>query len=259
MRRILAVTVPALAFLLAGYAPAQTPSSGQDMAGMPGMSMPEGKTAPGMKGMQGADEDMNSMDDMDMGPHMKMTASRPPQPGDAQKAQQIVEAARQAMEPYKDYHYALSHGFQIFRPNTPQKQYHFTNRRNAMEARVRFDPAHPTSLLYEKQGNGYKLIGVMYTAPKSFTEDDLNARVPLSVAHWHEHINYCAPPPGQQGETMMPHAEFGLRGSITTASQCSAAGGTFYPVLFNWMLHVYPFAPTQAKVWSTEMPGLENH
>ena len=34
---------------------------------------------------------------------------------------------------------------------------------------MRLNPDHPTSLLYEKQGDGYKLIGVMYTAPK-YTE-----------------------------------------------------------------------------------------
>ena len=49
--------------------------------------------------------------------------------------------------------------------------YHFTNYRYAMEAAFNFNPEHPTSLLYEKHGDDYKLIGVMYTAPKRLSED----------------------------------------------------------------------------------------
>src|SRR5579864_3505388 len=45
---------------------------------------------------------MHSMEGhMDMGPHMKMTALRPSKPGDAARAQQVAEAARQAAEKYK--------------------------------------------------------------------------------------------------------------------------------------------------------------
>ncbi len=40
---------------------------------------------------------------------------------------------------------------------------------------MHFNPEHPTSLLYEKHGDDYKLIGVMYTAPKRLGEDELDA------------------------------------------------------------------------------------
>ncbi len=30
------------------------------------------------------------------------------------------------------------------------------------------------------------------------------------------------------------------------------AGGTFHPVIFNWMVHVYPFETEQANIWSVE-------
>jgi hypothetical protein len=194
---------------------------------------------------------MHSMEGhMDMGPHMKMTALRQPKPGDAARAQEIVEAARKASEKYLDYHVALADGFKIFLPNVPQKMYHFTNYEYAMEAAFRFNPEHPTSLLYEKHGDAYKLIGVMYTAPKRFTEDQLDERVPLSVAQWHEHVNFCAAPAGRRGEGLLPHPQFGLRGSITTQEACDAAGGTFHPVIFNWMVHVYPFEKDQASIWS---------
>jgi len=196
---------------------------------------------------------MHSMEGhMDMGPHMKMTALRQPKPGDAARAQLVADQARKASEKYLDYHAALDDGFEIFHPEVPQKMYHFTNYRYAREAFLHFNPEHPTSLLYEKHGDDYKLIGVMYTAPKRFTEDQLDERIPLSVAQWHEHVNFCAPPAGKRSEMLLPHPQFGLRGSITTQEACDAAGGTFRPVIFNWMVHVYPFEKDPAAVWSVE-------
>src|ERR1700685_3557020 len=61
------------------------------------------------------------------GPHMRMTALRPVQPGDAERAEQIVSALRQTMEKYRDYRVALGDGYRIFLPNLPQSEYHFTN------------------------------------------------------------------------------------------------------------------------------------
>jgi hypothetical protein len=233
--------------------PAQPSMPGMDMSGMKNMSAPADKDA-------GADADndtsahvMNSMEGhMDMGPHMKMTALRQPKPGDAERAKQVVENARTASEKYVDYHAALADGYQIFHPEIPQKMYHFTNYGYAREAAFKFNPEHPTSLLYEKHGDDYKLIGVMYTAPKRLGEEQLDERIPLSIAQWHEHVNFCAPPTGRKREVMAPHPQFGLRGSITTQEACDAAGGTFHPVIFNWMVHVYPFEKDQASIWSVE-------
>ena len=225
-------------------------TSGHDVAKMPGSAEKSGD--------KDAERDasahvMNSMEGhMDMGPHMKMTALRPSKPGDAARAQQVAEEARKASEKYIDCHAALADGFKIFHPEVPQKMYHFTNYGYAVEAAFRFNPDHPTSLLYEKHGDDYKLIGVMYTAPKRFGEDQLDERVPLSVAQWHEHVNFCAPPADKRKEMLAPHPQFGLHGSITTQEACDAAGGTFHPVVFNWMVHVYPFEKDQAKVWSVE-------
>lgn len=36
----------------------------------------------------------------------------------------------------------------------------------------------------EKHGTDCKLIRVMYTAPKRFSKDQLDKRIPLSVAQW---------------------------------------------------------------------------
>jgi len=257
-------------FLLASVVWSQQPpaSSNAQSSGpqsMPGMDMP-GHDMSNMKGMSmGTDKDkdekdpdasrhaMHSMEGhMDMGPHMKMTALRPAKSGDAERAQQVVEAARKASAKYVDYHVALADGFKIFHPEIPQKMYHFTNYQYAFEAAFGFNPEHPTSLLYEKHGDDYKLIGVMYTAPKRFGEDQLDERIPLSIAQWHEHVNFCSPPADRRNELMTPHAQFGLRGSIITQAACDAAGGTFHPVIFNWMVHVYPFEKDQASVWSLD-------
>ena len=256
-------------------APSQPSTSATNMPGMsgPGMShmpmkdMPRSSEKDGDKDKdkdkddkddKDADSDasphvMHSMEGhMDMGPHMKMTALRPPQPGDRARAHQVADQARRASEKYTDYHTALAEGYKIFHAELPQKMHHFTNYGYAMEAAFRFNPDHPTSLLYEKHGQDYKLIGVMYTAPQRFTEDQLDERIPLSVAQWHEHVNFCVPPAGRQKEMMGPHAEFGLRGSITTQEACDAAGGTFHPVIFSWMVHIYPFEKDQARIWSVE-------
>ncbi|MGA9974230.1 MAG: hypothetical protein WBP98_05465 [Candidatus Sulfotelmatobacter sp.] len=239
----------------------QQPAGGSAPAGalqsMPGMDMPghDMSNMP-MNGDRDSDASASAMHSMeghmDMGPHMKMTALRPAKPGDAERAQAVVEVARKTLEKYKDYHVALNEGFRIFFPNVPQKMYHFTNYSYGREAALHFNPEHPTSLLYEKHGDDYTLIGAMYTAPRAFTEDELDARIPLSVAQWHEHVNFCRGPFGHLSEYFGPNAKFGLKGSIATQEACDAAGGTFHPVILNWMVHVYPFEKDQANIWSVE-------
>jgi hypothetical protein len=163
-----------------------------------------------------------------------------------------VQAARAAAEKYQDYKVALADGYKIFLPKVPQKQYHFTNYWYAFRARKHFDPAHPTSLLYEKHGDDYKLIGVMYTDKKDASEDKLNERIPLSIAQWHAHVNLCMPPRDKRQEAMPPNAKYGLQGSIATKDACNAAGGKFFPQVFGWMVHVYPFEQKAEDVWSAE-------
>ena len=195
---------------------------------------------------------------MDMGPHMKMTTMRDLKAGDQEKADEVVEAARKSAEKYTDYRSALADGYKIFLPNLPQKQYHFTNYRYAFEAALHFNPEHPTSLLYEKHGDDYKLIGVMYTAPKNANWNDLDQRIPLSIAQWHAHVNMCLPPADRKNEAWGPSAKFGLAGSITTKADCEAAGGKFMPQIFGWMVHVYPFEQKPEGIWSVERQA-HNH
>ena len=75
---------------------------------------------PDMKGMNndGSAHAMLSMSDreMDMGAHMKMTTLRDLKPGDQEKADQVVAAARAAAEKYTDYKVAWPTGTGFFCP-----------------------------------------------------------------------------------------------------------------------------------------------
>ncbi len=226
------------------------------MANMPGMQATPAAVA------STAPTANTSMDSMSMpmhGGHMQMTPARQPSPADREKARQIVAALKTAMEPYKDYRAAEAAGYIPFHPEFKQPIYHFTNMRDAFLNQFSFDPARPTSLMYKPVESGYELVGAMYTAPRAATFDQLNSRVPLGVATWHLHVNLCKPPQGTEREMLQPNPQFGLAGSITTQAQCEAAGGQFFPVIYNWMVHVWPFETDPAKVWaSEEHPGAMN-
>jgi hypothetical protein len=209
-----------------------------DMQGMPGMQ----------HGQMSADQMANQQmipGHQHMGPHMHMTAARPATPGDWARADQVASELRDSIEKYKDYRVALADGFQIFMPNLPQAMYHFTSTKNGFLESFTFDPARPTSLLYKKTASGYELIGAMYTMPLRATEDEMNERIPLSVAQWHLHTNLCMPKVG----TRLDPTQFGLTGSIVTKDACTAAGGRFFPTIFGWMVHVYPFESSREKIW----------
>jgi hypothetical protein len=212
----------------------------QKMADMPGM-------------------EMNGMGDMsNMGPsmaamagHMDITPLRPKQPGDEEKAKAVVAAVKATMDRYKDYRKALADGYAIANPKLEQPQYHFNNEANARAADSHFDPTRPTSLLYRRTPTQrYKLEGVMFTARPNATEDELNDRIPLSVAHWHEHTNFCAAPANKVKEYHGAHPKFGMFGSIHTKAACDAEGGTFYPYMFTWMIHVFPYESDFKDVFS---------
>ena len=257
---ILALRFSGIAHSLAA---AQQPSPQQKpgneagpMPDMPGMGMDH--DMPGMKAVpeggekdqqaeHGAMDAMSHMHHHQMGPHMYMTALRPAKPEDWDKADQIVTQLRESIVKYKDYHVALGEGFRIFMPNLPQSEYHFTNYYYGYLESFSFDPARPTSLLYKKTKTGYDLTGAMYSMPKRVSEGQLNERVPLSVAQWHLHTKLCMPPKQERGHADL--TRFGLQGSILTKEACTEAGGTFYPVIFGWMVHVYPFENSREKIW----------
>ena len=188
-------------------------------------------------------------------PHLKLTAKRPEQLGDRQRAAAIVAALKPALERYHDYHVALRNGYELFMPQIPQPVYHFANYLEDFAESRRFQPDQATALLYRKTASGYDLVGAMYTAPADASELDLDARVPLSVTQWHQHINICLPPRGTAAKA--DWTTFGPDGSISTAGACSAAGGRFVKQLFGWMVHVYPFEKTFDQIWGMvpDSPG----
>jgi hypothetical protein len=184
---------------------------------------------------------------------------------------------------------ALSEGYRIFLPTVTQEVYHFTDYGAASrEYSGHFDLARPGSLLYVKNSSGdYVLVGAMYSAPADYTSDQLDALIPLSVAHWHAHTNICLPNGitlddllrGDIGAThldmpgMMPagstrsarainrrlgflaDGRFGFTGKIADAAECEAAGGHFLKQAFGWMVHVYPFNGDDLKVaFGTSVP-----
>jgi len=226
-----------------GRLDAQTTQQHQHDGAMPGMNMDDDS---GNHAEAGA---MQSMEHgHHMGAHMQMTPGRPATAEDRQRADQIAATLGGAIEKYKDYRVALAEGYRIFMPNLPQAQYHFTNYWNGFLEGFTFDPARPTSLLYRKTKDGYELIGAMYTAPRSTSLEELDERIPLGVAHWHQHTNLCMP---KRDETKRADwRKFGLTGSISTETDCKEANGRFYPVIFGWMVHVYPFESSSAKIWA---------
>jgi hypothetical protein len=195
----------------------------------------------------------------DMDPHMSVTKLRPLQPGDQARADAIVAAAKKVADRYLDYRKAEADGYTIFMPEQRQNVYHFILEFPGSDGKDRFDPEQPRALLYTKidgPSPGYKLVGVMYMARYGTTEEELNARVPLSIARWHVHLNMCVPQQPGQRDWLMDDRTFGLNGSITTEEACRAAGGYFKPHLAGWMIHIYPFETDAAKIWGT---GMDDH
>ena len=244
------------------------PAFAHDMAAMGDM---DGDSAPNAMGGQ-----------MGMGAHMVMTESRPQTPQDVERAHDVINTLRRELAKYRDSRVALAEGYQIFLPTVPQDVYHFTDYRAAQQEYTgHSDPRFPGSLLYVKNSSGdYVLIGAMYSAPADYTPDQLDAIIPLSVAHWHAHTNICLPNgvtlndvlrgdvhgtqvdmPGMLPVSSSPAApginqrlgfladgRFGFTGKIADAATCEAAGGHMLKQAFGWMVHVYPFNGDDLKV-----------
>jgi len=243
-----------------------------------------------MEEMDGHDMAPNAMGgQMGMGAHMVMTSSRPQKPNDIERAHDVIDTLRRALVKYHDSRVALSEGYRIFLPTVAQEVYHFTDYGAASrEYSGHFDLAHPGSILYVKNSSGdYVLVGAMYSAPADYTPDQLDALIPLSVAHWHAHTNICLPngitlddllrgdigtthldmpgtmPTGSPSSApainrrlgFLADGRFGFTGKIADAAECEAAGGHFLKQAFGWMVHVYPFNGDDLKVaFGTSVP-----
>lgn len=177
------------------------------------------------------------------GRHVLNTPAREVTPADVARGDSLRATVRAILERYPTPEDAERAGYRWFlrRPKEP-RVYHYTNRQNAKQARTHFDARQPTALLYKKDASGtLRAVGVMYTAPPSATADELDARVPVSLGQWHQHVKLCLPRQGtnaDEADMMGPNARFGPLGKIDTKEACEAAGGRFVPRMFGWMVHV---------------------
>jgi hypothetical protein len=199
-----------------------------------------------MAGM--ADHAMGDMGmDAIMGLHMEMTAKRVATHDDSTRALAVVGELRRAIAKYKDVSVAERDGFKMFAPNIKnQRVFHFTSYRNAFKESFRFDPEQPTSLLYKRTPDGQMmLIGAMYTMPKRADIAKLNERVPLGIAQWHKHVNWCVPKRGETSrwsERENGRPVFGPESPIATQAACDSVGGNFLASPLGWMVHANVFA-----------------
>ena len=198
-----------------------------------------------MTGM--ADHAMSGPMDVNMMKHMELSPVRAATHADSVRALAAADELRKAIAKYQDTAAAVAAGYKMFLPNVKdQHVFHFTRSMNAIKAVFRFDPAQPTSLLYKRGTDGkLKLVGAMYTLPRSASLDRLNERVPLGIARWHKHVNWCLPK-AREGKRFAEKLQdgspkFGPESPIATKAECDAVGGRFHPNLLGWMLHANVF------------------
>ncbi len=193
--------------------------------------------------------------------HMEMTPLRAASAGDSVRAARVAGELRAELGKYRDTIAAVADGYKMFLPNVKtQKVYHFTNNWRAVQEAFRFEPRKPTSLLYKKDTSGrFVLVGAMYTAPKRWGPDRLDERVPLSVARWHKHVNWCMPKKGETErwlERKDGQAVFGPESPIATKSACDAVDGNFVDSLFGWMVHANVMEGNDpTSIWGDEHAG----
>jgi len=189
-----------------------------------------------------ADHAMSGAMDENMMKHMVLTPTRKATRDDSLRAARVAADLKAAIAKYQDTAVAVSDGYKMFLPNVKnQKVYHFTNYGRAFKEAFRFNVEEPTSLLYKRADNGkLTLVGAMYTMPQRAGIDRLNDRVPLSIARWHKHVNWCLPKKGDEArwlETKNGKPQFGPESSVATKAACDAVNGEFQESLFGWMLH----------------------
>jgi hypothetical protein len=189
--------------------------------------------------------DATPVPSMKMGSHMQMSLKGTAAPTDAARAMDILAAAHAVLSRYRDVNTALRDGYRPFYPTGRiGEEIHYTNYRYWRKEQRHLDYSHPASILYKRTTEGLKAVGVMYTAPRDSSPQQLDAIAPLSIATWHRHVDFCGGPKDlPRAEQFGPNARFGPQGSIHSEEACRAAQGLWIPVVLNWMTHVYPDGP----------------
>lgn len=184
--------------------------------------------------------------------NLRVTPPRPATAADSARAASIAEELWGSIEKYQDVRDAVADGFVQMVSGPRQKVVHLTNRRYAVQNAIGFDPTRPTSLLYQRApGGGLVLTGAMFTAPIDASLEELDARVPLGIAQWHLHTNFCVPEGNQiqrPRNIRNRRPALGPGGRPTTKEACEASGGQFRETVFNWMVHV-EFAEDGTVTW----------
>ena len=119
------------------------------------------------------------------GTHVRLSPTRAGTRTDSARALAIADILRAAIAKYADTAAAVRDGYKLFAPNIKaQLVLHYSKWTSALAESFRFDPAQPTSLLYTREADGrLKLIGAMYTAPKSVRDGELDRRGDGSSRH----------------------------------------------------------------------------
>ena len=190
--------------------------------------------------------------------HMEMSPTRRATREDSARALSLAKQLRAALGKYADTVAAIADGYRMFAPQLKQQRvFHFTNYRHAFMAGFRFDPDKPTSILYRRGADGrLELVGAMYTAPKRMGVDKLDGRVPLSIARWHKHVNWCVPRLREKDrwfERRDGLPVFGPESPIASKKECEEVGGLFFASPMGWMIHANVFLGDDLNtIWGHE-------
>jgi len=260
MRKSTAITITLGLIVLLLAARHARHAAAQGVGGRQGSAAMDSARMAGM-----ADHAMGGSMDENMMKHMELTPVRVATHEDSVRAMRLAGELKQAILKYSDTAAAVADGYKMFLPGVKQqKVYHFTNYGRAFMEAFRFDPTKPTSILYSRGTDGkLKLVGAMYTMPKNASLDRLDDRVPLGVARWHKHVNWCLPKKGSEArylERKNGAPVFGPESPIATKAECDAVGGDFHPNLFGWMIHANVVEGHDiASIWGDDHHGGEAH
>jgi hypothetical protein len=191
---------------------------------------------------------LHGLDMKNVSLHVEYTDLRPENDADTARAAALVTDLQHALAKYQDYHLAEADGFQPFQPDFKVPVVGFWKHSN--DSKAAFTISDPSSLLYQPTADGgYKLVGATYIDQQDTSEDQLDQRLPLSVARWHRDVNLCLPPRGTDPKKV-DWTKFGSNGSIATEQACDAASGRFFPQFSGWMFQVHPWAQNPELVWA---------
>jgi hypothetical protein len=236
----------AIPMAVAAQRPATTPADGDRMVAL-------------------ADHAMSALPDSITSRHMELSPARKPTRADSVRAMEVAAELKRAIAKYQDTAVAVADGFKMFAPQLKkQPVYHFTKGGNALLEAFRFNPEKPTSLLYKRGDDGkLRLVGAMYTMPKRARLSQLDERVPLSIARWHKHVNWCVPDRGEESRWAEAHGGFPVFGPaspIATKDLCDAVHGRFHESVLGWMIHANVYEGNDlATIWGGEQHGGHTH